>query len=374
MSQISDALAKQPQAVEPGFTPKTEFDGTSGFIQTAATTEAPASHAEILELFGYNPDEVRIAGNPRISRWQRYDGEWLASYRFHIEAKGDTPDVTDLLAAIDRHKPHTVQGGGAHWFVFHAGDLQIGKRSRDGSTPEIVDRFMQSIDKAVDDLESYRRHGIAGVQICMPGDCLEGNQSQGGKNAWMTAESVPDQFRIVRRLMLATVEAFAPLVDNVYLDVVNGNHDDADRRLNYRPGDGWATEAATVVSDQLAMNEQAFGHVQVRVPDPWRHSMTVPVGDTVCTIAHGHKWRKGHAFRWWADQTFGGQNAGGAHILQHGHFHGWEVETTLGRTRVCSSTYDCGSDYFTDANGLESQRGGLTYLLREGVTSRMGMV
>lgn len=371
---LAESLASIPQAVEPGHTPKTEFDGTTGFIQTGPTAEAPTSHTEILELFGYNPDEVRIAGNPRISRWQTYDERWLASYRFQIEARTDKPDVSDLVAAIGSHKPHNTTGGGPHWFVFHAGDMQIGKRSRDGSTPEIVDRFMDSIDKAVDELSHQRRLGVEGVQICMPGDCLEGNQSQGGKNAWLTAESVPDQFRIVRRLMLATVEAFAPLVDNVYLDVVNGNHDDADRRLNYRPGDGWATEAATVVSDQLAMNEAAFGHVQVRVPDPWRHSMTVEVGDSVCTVAHGHKWRKGQAFRWWADQALGNQNAGGAHLLQHGHFHSWEVETALGRTRVCSSTYDCGSDYFTDARGVEARRGGLTYLLRSGEASRMSVV
>ncbi len=118
----------------------------------------------------------------------------------------------------------------------------------------------------------------------MPGDCVEGNQSQGGRNLWQTQETITEQTRILRRLMMHTVEAFAPLVDQVMLDTVNGNHDEAQRQQNTYPGDGWATEAATAVADALTLNPTSFGHVTVRVPEKWSGSMTVPVGDTVVTM------------------------------------------------------------------------------------------
>ena len=102
--------------------------------------------------------------------------------------------------------------------------------------------------------------------------------------------------------------------------------------------------------------------------------MTVPVGSTLVTVVHGHQWRIGQGMKWWQEQAFGNQPAAGAQILQHGHGHSWELETTRDRVRVSSPTYDCGSDWYRDAHGGESKRGGLAYLLRDGEVSRMSLV
>ena len=44
------------------------------------------------------------------------------------------------------------------------------------------------------------------------------------------------------------------------------------------------------------------------------------------------------------------------------------------RTIMGSPTFDCGSDYFRDAHGAESKRGGLVYLLRGGDVSQLSVV
>ena len=381
--RLDKALA-YPANDDVKYVPRTEFDGVRGTIQTGPLREAPKDHAALLSQFGYNPAEVQIVGNPRISRWEQrsrirgtnnYETVWLSAYKFTIAAIGAAAlDALDIEAIAKRARKTPRPGGGAHWLVLQAGDLQIGKRSRDGSTEEILERYFQSLDGFAREFKSAKRLGIEGIQVSMPGDCIEGNQSQGGRNLVLTQQTITEQTRIFRRLIMATVEAVAPLVDQVKVTVVNGNHDEANRAQNYYPGDGWATECATSVADALSLNPTAYGHCDVLVPDKWSASMTVPIGDTVVTVIHGHQWRPGAAMKWWSEQALHHQPAGAAHILQHGHYHSWQVETTEQRTRIQSPTYDCGSDYFRDRHGAMPRRGGLTYLLSGGAVSRMSIV
>lgn len=208
----------------------------------------------------------------------------------------------------------------------------------------------------------------------MPGDCVEGNQSQGGRNLWLTQETITEQTRILRRLMFETVKAFAPVAPKVLLTVCGGNHDEAQRQQTTYPGDNWATEQAISVADALKMNPAAFGHVEVLVPNKWSSAMTVPVGDSIVTIVHGHQWRKGHAWKWWAEQAVNNQPPGAAQVLQSGHYHSWEVSSSEFKTHIQSSTFDCGSDYFRDQHGSTARRGAVIYLLKAGEVSRMSVV
>jgi predicted phosphodiesterase/DNA-binding protein Fis len=298
----------------------------------------------------------------------------LTAFKFQIAAKGSASSATDIDAIAKRLKKEPKPGCPPHWLVFQAGDLQIGKRSRDGSTEQIVQRYFQSLESTVAEFKALKKHGIEGIQISMPGDMCEGNQSQAGRNLWLTQETITEQGRILRRLMMATVEAFAPLVDQVLLTVVNGNHDEAQRQQSTYPGDGWATESAIAVSEALTLNPTAYGHVTVQVPEKWSGSMTIPVGDTIVAVVHGHQWRTGQAFKWWSDQAMNLQPAGAAQILQHGHYHTWQIETTEHKTRIQSSTFDCGSDWYRDKRGATNRRGALVYLLNAGEVSRMSLL
>ncbi len=365
---------------------RTEFDGTSGYIQTAGIvgTTTP-DHDSILTQFGYDPLAVQIVGAPRVSKWEfsyrDLDGEmnteWKSSYRFNIAPRVNvraTSDIEDLIAAAKVVDPMPPMTNGGYWFVFQAGDLQISKKSRDGSTDEIVQKVVESVAAAKDELRRLSAfYPVAGVQISMPGDCIEGNVSQGGANAWLTRETITEQTRIFRRLLLHIIDEFR-FAPKVYVDIVNGNHDGGQRQWNTYPGDGWATECAIAVSDAMELNPAAYGHVEVRIPDKWSGTMTVPVGDSVVTVAHGHQWRPNGAMKWWSEQALHCQPAASAHVLQNGHLHELAVEMSATRTRVQSPTFDCGSDWYRERRGADSPRGAAVYLLRGGKISHLSVV
>ena len=346
----------------------------------ATSIEGPHNNSDytaILAACGHDPAKVTFAAPPAVTTRWKLDGTQVSSYRYKLIPK---PEQTSLEPLIERvrsaalHKPVAASVSNPHFLVFQAGDLQIGKRSRDGSTEQIVERYLESVERIKDEYADLKRHGIEGIQVSMPGDCVEGIVSQGGMNMWLTQETITEQTRIYRRLMLHTVEQLAPLTDKMYLDVCGGNHDQATRQLNTYPGDNWATECAISVKDALEMNTGAYGHVEVRVPDKWSGSMTVPVGSTLVTVVHGHQWARGKGMEWLRNQDFGHQAARGTQVLQHGHQHEWDLSTTREVTRISSPTYDCGSDWYREKSGGDSKRGGLAYLLRDGEVSRMSLV
>ena len=372
MGKLADLLA-QPTARE--VESSTEFDLDGNYVQCRQLDSQPESPDELLETFGHDPVKFYIDGAISIAHRELTDGRVVSTYRYKLRERPSAIGIDDLVAQAKKAKKHRqVENGGPFWFVFQAGDLQLGKRSRDGSTEEIVTRFFESVNGALEELERLRPMGIEGVQLCFPGDCIEGVVSQGGKNAWLTQETVTEQTRIFRRLLMHTVERFAPVADKVYLDVVNGNHDQAQRQWNTYPGDGWATECAVAVDDALKMNPDAFGHVEVRVPNQWSGHMTVPVGDSVVTVAHGHQWGRNGAMKWWSEQALNQQHPINAQVLQNGHYHEVGLEMASQRTRVQSSTFDCGSDWYRDTHGGDSKRGALVYLLSAGDVSRLSLV
>ncbi|ASR86774.1 MRE11 double-strand break endo/exonuclease [Mycobacterium phage Findley] len=392
---LADRLST-PAVPDEKYRPSVEFDSRGATIDTGAVEQEPGQppeYAELLRQVGRDPERFRLVAIDREKHWQvpyrpiegtdergkpiygELTTKWLASYSLRVEPIDQGGNDLEALIAEARKRPMIEPGqlGSPYWFVFQGGDLQLGKRSRDGSTEQIVERFVQSVEAAKAQLHAWAPLGIAGVQISLPGDCLEGVVSQGGRNSWLTQETIAEQTRLLRRLMVYTIDELAAAPE-VKLDVVGGNHDDANRQWNTKPGDNWATEAAIAVDDALKLNTAAYGHVEVRIPESWSGHMTVPVGDSVVTVIHGHQWRKGQALKWWSEQAVHNQPPGAAHVLQHGHWHtaAWEAHAT--KTIVCSPTFDCGSDWYRERHGAESRRGALTYLLRGGEVSRLSVV
>lgn len=398
---LADDAAAYPAAGAREYQPSVTFEGRTATIDTGTVPcpvgpdgGQPPEYASILRAVGKDPARWRLTRILRESHWQvpyrpveghdeqgrpiygELTTQWLGAYRLQCELidEGGPTDLDTLIQSARSRRDNTSRGA-PYWFVFQAGDMQLGKISRDGSTEQIIDRFVESVEAAKAELKAARRLGIGGVQISMPGDCIEGSQSQGGRNmAFMTAQTVPEQARILRRLMLYAIDELSG-VPQVYLDVVNGNHDENERRWNERPGDGWATETAVAVHDALELNRAAYGHVEVRVPEVWSGHMTVPVGSTTVTIVHGHQWRqRPKAMDWLAKQAVHHQPPGAADVVQHGHYHTLSIEQNKSRTIIGSPTFDCGSDWYRETHGSESRRGAVTYLLRGGEFSRLAVV
>lgn len=362
---------KQPTSKEVAYTPKTEFDGQSGFIQTGPLSDAPKKHEEILELFGYDPKEVQIVGNPRVSRWQTYDERWLSAYKFQL-APVSKSSVDDLVKIIGRKRPHKpAEQSGTGVFSFQASDMQFGKGH--GTLEGILERFTDSLDVATKEYRQLRkRRNIGGINAMFPGDCIEGVVSQNGMNIWQTELTLTEQIRVLRRMYFRTIEVFAPLTDHLWFRTVNGNHDQATRVQNTRADDGYATEQAIAVADSLKLNESAYGHVVVEVPPIDQGWMTVQSFNSTFVIAHGHQWRRGKAMDWLANQALHATNVSAAQFMIHGHEHRWTVDTNSARTVICSPAYDMGSPWLQ--NGSDGLRGGLTYVTNGAELTDMRLV
>lgn len=282
-------------------------------------------------------------------------GTWF--YRFAVEPVSINANVDELIKLIGKRKAPTAQTAGAGVFHFLAGDLQLGKMDGDG-TDGIVDRVIQSIDTAAAELKRLRKVRSIGIaHLAWLGDCGEGNQSQGGRNMWRTELTVTEQYRLFRRLKLYAIDQFAPLVETLEDDTVNGNHDDVQRQITTRADDGHATESAIALMDALELNPNAYGHVRMFVPNKDESYITRQIGSSTFTMAHGHQWSRGKAMAWWAGQSFNWQAPGASHFLLHGHEHTAGLTTQRDRVSVCCPTFESESTWWRHKTGDVGKRG-----------------
>lgn len=397
-SPESDLAAKlaQPPIKQPTFSRadwnfEAEHD-PNDFNRQAITLSSPAllkdesDWTEAVEKMGSIkiPEDYRvrlIEMRHQTHGWTRDNKDDAATtqptwwYRFVVEPKSSLLlNVDELVNTIGKRKPVTLPGV-QDGKVFHylAGDLQLGKIDGD-STEGIVAVLTGSLEAAAAQLRMLKKRGekISIVHLAWLGDCIEGNQSQRGRNQWRTHLTVTEQVRLFRRLMLYAIDLFLPLVDEIQVDVVNGNHDEVQRSLATRGDDGHATEAAISLSDALALNPAAYGHVKVFVPPVDSTYMTRQIGSSIFTMAHGHQWNRGKAWDWWKGQTFNFQNSGAAHFLLHGHFHvaglghSWGYDTKRERTIICVPTFESQSTWWLEKTGDMSKRGAIMMLSAEG--------
>lgn len=363
---VDEFLRQQPTAkqIRPDDRTHYKFDGESrrGYIQLAPGTEAPQpeQYVRILEEVGLDPAEFKITRVKNFSGWQQRAGEeFLHAYRLDIEPVGsiDSADLSDIVESLysempvkKSRKPAAVEKGSVR--VLHIGDLQIGKieNGKDG-VKGLLKRYMHTLDEFIPTIEGRP------VLVAHVGDCIEGNQSQGGKNmGYQTPLTITEQSRVYRRLLAETVKRLAPHTPRLVIGVVNGNHDEADRRLSTKSGDGWATEAAIAVADSLTFDDEGrYNHVEIIVPPENQGHFTIEIEDTVFTLMHGHQFRSPGGIsggeKWLKDAAYYQQPAASADFVLFGHFHNFQLGNQGPRTLVCSSTYDGGSDWFAERAG-----------------------
>lgn len=368
LAERAAQVLAQPSASERQHKPRVEFDGVRGFIiePPRRVDSPPPDHIDLLRTHGFDPTKVRIvADKSKHSRWQQHpEGPWLQSDRFEIEAIPEhSARLDELLDEVRGRKPHEPAGiVGTSVFVFQASDLQLGKMDGDGVDGTVA-AYLTSVERAVARFIAWREeHQLGIVHLVFAGDCIEGNVSQNGRNMWRTRLTITEQTRVFRRLLMTTIEWFAPLADEIHVSVVNGNHDEAQRFQSTRPDDGWATEVAVQVDDALRINPKAFGHITITVPPIDQGHFTKQIGDTVFTIAHGHQWRRGKVMDWLAGMALNLMPAGATHFVLHGHEHEFGIRSTQVRTAICSPTFDGGSNWYTEQTGAQSRRGGLVYI------------
>lgn len=327
---------------------------------------------------GYRVRLVEMRHN--TNAWQRTaqgedattTGSWF--YRFAVEPVIGQARIDELIKLVKRRKPTKGHSEGPGVFRQLYGDTQLGKVDGDG-TKGIVDQFVNSVEKGAKEFKRLSRTRSLGiVSMAMLGDCGEGNQSQGGRNMWRTELTVTEQYRLLRRLLLFAIDTYAPLAEQVTLDVVNGNHDEVQRFQSTRADDGHATESAIALMDALAMNPDAYGHVKVFVPNKDESYITRESGSSIVTMAHGHQWARGKSMTWWSGQTFNLQSPGASQFLFHGHEHEFSVQSKRDRVVICVPSFESESTWWRHKTGDVGKRGSLVLTTADGEFADMSVI
>lgn len=364
------------KAIPAGFEPGIEYDAAGGVLRStprAAGTEP--EHAELLAEFELDPTKWRIT-TLRRSKWQRWDGEWLESFRatFVPTSGSHTVPIDDLLEIVSKWKPQNgknkpVEGkiSGLAYLVVLA-DTQVGKIDGGGSE-EIIENVLTKVDLAVARLKELKKSGydISSVYLPQLGDCIEGMNSQNGRHIWRTDLDLTSQIRVYRRLLLHMVKQFAPLADRVVVPAIPGNHDEAVRVGNSMATtytDSFALDAASAVADALA-DHPDYKHVSFVFPKYDTLTVTLDICGTVVGFAHGHQMR-GKAVEWWKNMAHGQQDIGEATLLLTGHYHHLRVEQSGAKTHIQMPALDGGSTWFSNSSGQEAPAGMVTLTVGNG--------
>jgi predicted phosphodiesterase len=349
-------------------------------VLTAATGAKPAgfeaTHDNLLQDRGYDPAEWRVT-SVTDSEWdvQTKEGpDTFYAFKFTAVPRGageaEALDIEELLEVVDRkqslvsRKLTTIHGAWVHAL----GDLQLFKVDGDG-VEGTLRRVLASIDAGV---ALHQDLGLppAHVHIAWLGDCIEGFVSQGGKNAWRTNGTITEQVRLLRRIMLYAIDAYAPYCQRLTVVSVPGNHDEAMRHpVSTRSDDSWAVDALVAVSDAIALNPDKYGHVECYVPGVDQQDVTLEVGGQIVTHLHGHQFRLGREWEWWKGQAFGSQQAGLAKLMLYGHQHHFQIDAKGDRLRVCVPALESESTWWKHKTGETGAPGGLVFTITEGAPS-----
>ena len=356
-----------------GWQPRSEVeDGVGGFI-VSEPYENDIDPDGLFELHGLDPQEWTITRS-RSSRWQMWrksDDEpvWLKASQIHFEPAGNvavaSADADKIVTQISKWRPRTPKVTTERSFWAPVGDTQIGK-IEGGGTPKTVERFLTETGRMV-----ARQRDIKSSRVFLPwlGDCIEGVVSQKGKVQGRLDLRITEQVRVVRRLLMAQIKAFAPLTDELTIVAIPGNHDEPSRDLFTVGTDSWALDAVSAVADGVAENPELKGRVNFLYPDHDTMTVTVDDQNVRVTMAHGHQFptRKGGWETWWDGQIRSRLLPGDADVLLAAHRHHLEVKDFGGgRVFIQIPALDGGSQYFDDRQGGNTPSRMVSFVLDDG--------
>lgn len=349
--------------------PALEFDGENGF---AITPGIPAGQVPNFDQFlleqGFDPKEYEIVGSPRTSRWQKYDGDWLTSYRFNFRLKV-AKELNLPLAwkvakgKIKKSKPKVKASDKA--LVVMLSDFQIGKVDSRGNTEDLIARIFESYEQIKKVAKSGKYEQIIIAEL---GDIIEGFYNKADQQqVYSNDKSIMSQVDLAVALTWELVKQLRDYSNLTYA-TVGSNH--CQFRLSKQtigqPGiDDWGI----VIAKQVArLAKETETPLKVLIPEPDSESLALDVfGDRfhVLGLVHGHQASRPEGIPdWWTKQAFGNQPVAAATILLSGHFHHL-------RTQELSQSHNGGSRYWIQ--GKTSDNGSSWFRLTQGSDSQTGI-
>lgn len=347
----------------PNFRPGIEFDGTNGEAITPALP-SPDFDQFLLDA-GFDPASIQIVGTPRTSRWQRYDGEWLTSYRFSFRRTDPSIDLPALFEAARKAKPSRPPQGGNKALILAPADFQIGKTGSRGGTQELIERVFASYARA----EAMAKRGkYERIYILDMGDLIESISNAADQQQLATNDlSVPNQLDLGVTLMWELVKRMSKYAPVTY-GSISSNHCQvrSNRQAIGRPGED---DYGIMILKQLhRLTKELNLDVDYLIPEPENEGFAFRYGVHVVGVVHGHQAKRPEGIpTWWQKQQFGSQWAEPVSLMLHGHWHHLRV-TELGQYRIDGQvvgskylvgmpTSDAGSDWYRRIAGQDSATG-----------------
>jgi len=367
-------LKPAPKITTPvNFRPGVEFDGSEGTATTPGFATEP-NFDEFLADAGFDPAEIEIVGTPRTSRWQRYDGEWLTSYKFQFRKRNPVVDLPLLLAEAKRKiKPTPLKTTNPKCLVVLWSDLQVGKVDYRGGSEEFMQRIADMQFRLLNLVKTQKPEQIIFADL---GDTIEGFDNAASTQQLRTNSlSIMEQVDLAATLAWQTIKQLAKYAPLTYASI-GSNHCQwrVNKQVVGKPTDDWAI----FIGRQLAkLAAETNLPIKFLEPQPHDESLAVDVfgdGFHILGMVHGHQAaRPDDIGKWWRGQAFGKQAVADATLLIHGHWHHLRV-TELGSTPrgtsrfiVMGTTLDNGSGWWKLRTGEDSVPGLTTLMLEKGI-------
>jgi predicted phosphodiesterase len=365
-----EAAYQRGDKIPAGWQPYAEYTDQVG--KAIVRLPSPdASERDLLIGAGFNPDEWKIDGPIQARKWMSYDGRWLHYFKFNVVA-GESSEavqahVDELVKHIRKRRPSVRREFAGHdaW-AFVAADWQIGKSEGGDGTDQTVERVLQAVDMAKQQVKDLRRIGrqIPTGALLGLGDLVEGCDGFYPAQTWSVDRIRRDQGRITRELITHIIDSLAPLFDEFVIATVAGNHGEhrKDGKSFTTPADNDDVAAFEAVKE--AYDRAGDYGLTWHIPGE-ELSMALELGGTLVGMTHGHMFRRGgtvqaKAHEYWKSQDFGMQALRDTQVLLSGHFHHLSAVTYGSRTAIQAPAMDPGSAWFRQASGEESPAGVLT--------------
>jgi len=360
--------------------PSLEFDGVEGEAVTPGYVEKPQNFDEFLRDAGMDPSDIDVIPPVRTSRWQRWDGEWLTSYRFTFRKKSGNIDLPlIMLEARKRLGKPKLPKTEERCLVVLWSDLQVGKVDYRGGTDQLLERVALMQAKL---MEQVRREKPEQVIFADLGDTVENfYNTASAQQHYSNDLSIMEQVDVATTLAWQTIRLLAQTVPTVTYASVGSNHCQfraANGKAIGKPTDDWGV----FIGRQLARLAKETGADNIKFLEPQTHDESLAIdvfgdGYHVLGIVHGHQASSPAGVAdWWRKQAFGRQPVADASLLVHGHWHHMRVQElgsvdrgdkTASRFIVMAPTMDNGSNWFKMRSGEDSIPGLATLILEKGI-------
>lgn len=362
-----------PPAWKPGKT----WNDQEGEITTEPSEHRLQDWTEILNAWGYPPDEYEIVEPVKVSSWEAPTGEGgiktLWSYKAGVRKRAPkSEEITydDLVREIKKHRPLNPKvPGGTAAFVVCIADPQFGKPDGDG-LKGTIERFKNAIDAIEQRIKDLRTTGrdLGELVVAGLGDIIEGCDGNYASQTYGVEINRRTQIRIARRLIRDAIARWSKMFRKVTVVAVPGNHGEnrKDGKSFTEVGDNDDVAVFEMLAEAFSMNPEAYGHVEFRIPEN-EAFVTIDACGTAVGFAHGHITKGGgtpqsRIKNWWEEQSFGNQSIGAVRVLVTGHYHHTSIIEHGYKTHIQCPALDGGSEWWTNLSGAESSPGMLSFV------------